>query len=57
MLYGSLLEAYVYMKGEADIIAVYEKRFAEEISRLKDLGETRENSDAYRSGFPRRMRT
>ena len=45
------------MKGEADIIAVYEKRFAEEISRLKDLGETRENSDAYRSGFPRRMRT
>ena len=57
MLYGSLLEAYVYMKGEADMVAVYEKRFAEEISRLKDLGETRENSDAYRSGFPRRMRT
>ena len=57
MLYGSLLEAYVYMKGEADIIAVYEKRFAEEISRLKDLGETRENSDAYRQGFPRQMRT
>ena len=57
MLYGSLLEAYVYMKGEADMVAVYEKRFAEEISRLKDLGETRENSDAYRQGFPRQMRT
>ena len=57
MLYGSLLEAYVYMKGEADIIAVYEKRFAEEISRLKDLGEARENTDAYRQGLPRLPRT
>ena len=57
MLYGSLLEAYVYMKGEADMVAVYEKRFAEEISRLKDLGEARENTDAYRQGLPRLPRT
>ena len=57
MLYGSLLEAYVYMKGEADMLAVYEKRFMEEISRLKDLGEARENTDAYRQGLPRLPRT
>ena len=57
MLYGSLLEAYVYMKGEADMLAVYEKRFMEEISRLKDLGEARENTDAYRQGLPRLPKT
>ena len=57
MLYGSLLEAYVYMKGEADMLAVYEKRFMEEISRLKDLGEARENTDAYSQGLPRLPRT
>ena len=57
MLYGSLLEAYTFMKGEPDVIALYEKRFMEEISRLKDFAESRENSDAYRQGLPRRPRT
>jgi len=36
---------------------LYEKRFMEEISRLKDLGEARENSDAYREGLVKRPRT
>ena len=45
------------MKGEADVIQLYERRFMEEVSRLKDLGEARENADAYRQGLPRRART
>tara|TARA_R110000796_G_scaffold95988_4_gene201426 strand:- start:567 stop:1421 length:855 start_codon:yes stop_codon:yes gene_type:complete len=57
MLYGSLVEAYIFMKGEPDMMQLYEKRFMEEISRLKDLGEARENADAYRQGLPRRPRT
>ena len=57
MLYGSLSEAYIFMKGEADMMQLYEKRFMEEVSRLKDLGEARENADAYRQGLPRRART
>ena len=57
MLYGSLSEAYIFMKGEADIMQLYERRFMEEVSRLKDLGEARENADAYRQGLPRRART
>ena len=57
LLYGSLFEAYTFMKGEQDIIALYEKRFMDGLSRLKDLGEARENSDGYRRGLPSRPRT
>ena len=57
LLYGSLIEAYTFMKGEPDIIGLYESRFAESLSRLKDLAEARENSDAYREGLPERPRT
>lgn len=57
LLYGSLVEAYTYMKGEQDMMQLYEQRFAQEIQRLKDLGEARENSDAYRRGLPDRPRT
>lgn len=57
LLYGSLVEAYTYMKGEQDLIALYQQRFAEEVQRLKDLAEARENSDAYRRGLPQRPRT
>lgn len=57
LLYGSLYEAYTYMKGEADVLANYEKRFIENLSRLKDLAEARENTDAYRTGLPSRPRT
>ena len=44
------------MKGEADVIQLYERRFMEEVSRLKDFGESRENNDAYRQGLPRRQK-
>jgi len=57
LLYGSLYESYIFMKGEPDVLTLYEKRFNEELMRLKDLGEARENADAYRQGLPRRART
>jgi hypothetical protein len=57
LLYGSLVEAYTYMKGEADMMQQYEKRFTDQLMRLKDLGEARENEDAYRVGLPRAQRT
>jgi len=50
MLYGSLLEAYTYMKGEQDLVALYEKRFGEAIMGLKMLGEAKEVTDEYRTG-------
>ena len=57
LLYGSLVEAYFFMKGETDVLAQYEKNFTFYLSRLKDLGEARENTDGYRAGLPARPRT
>jgi len=57
LLYGSLIEAYTFMKGEADIMKMYSERFIESLVRLKDLGEARENDDANRQGLPRRARS
>jgi len=50
LLYGSLMEAYVFMKGEQDLQVLYEKRFGEAIMGLKMLGESREVTDEYRTG-------
>ena len=50
LLYGSLVEAYTYMKGEADIMAAYNKRYEEAMILLKRLGDGMERRDAYRSG-------
>ena len=50
LLYGSLLEAYTYMKGEADVIAGYQKRYDESMALLKQLGDGKNRQDAYRSG-------
>ena len=50
LLYGSLIEAYTYMKGEADVLQNYEKRFAEAIASLKMFGESKEVTDQYRTG-------
>ena len=57
ILFGSLVEAYIYMKGEQDVLAMYEQRFEEALMRLKDLAEARENNDAYRKGLPTQERT
>lgn len=51
MLYGSLVEAYIYMKGEADMMALYDKRFNESMIGLKLLGEAKEVTDEFRTGM------
>jgi hypothetical protein len=50
LLYGSLVEAYTYMKGETDMMALYAQRYAEALNMAKRLGDGLERSDAYRSG-------
>jgi hypothetical protein len=50
LLYGSLLEAYTFMKGEKDIIDGYQKRYDEAMLMLKQLGEGKNRQDMYRSG-------
>ena len=57
LLYGSLVEAYIFMKGEGDMLQQYEKRFMDQLGRLKDFGEARENDDAYKLGLPRAPRS
>jgi len=53
LLYGSLVEAYTYMKGEADIIGLYDTKYKEALALAKRLGDGLERSDAYRSGQAR----
>lgn len=50
LLYGALLEAYTFMKGEQDVIGVYQKRYDEALAMLKQLGEGKNRQDMYRSG-------
>ena len=50
LLYGSLVEAYTFMKGEADIIAGYNQKYMEALGLAKRLGDGMERQDAYRSG-------
>lgn len=50
LLYGSLVEAYTYMKGEQDLIALYDTKYKEALALAKRLGDGLERSDAYRSG-------
>jgi len=50
LLYGSLREAYIFMKGEADVLEMYEKKYAEGMGRLKMLGDGKNRRDAYRDG-------
>jgi hypothetical protein len=50
LLYGALLEAYTYMKGEPDVLAQYQKRYDESMFLLKQLGDGKDREDAYRSG-------
>jgi len=57
MLFGSIVEAYTFMKGEPDVLKTYNDKFIEALSRVKDYAEARENSDAYRKGLPERPRT
>jgi hypothetical protein len=50
MLYGALVEAYIYMKGEPDMMALYNQRFQESLMALKNFGEAKEVTQDYRVG-------
>lgn len=50
LLYGSLVEAYTYMKGETDMMTLYNTKYTEALAQLKRLGDGLERNDAYRKG-------
>jgi len=50
LLYGSLVEAYTFMKGEPDMLALYNGKYTEALALAKRLGDGMERQDAYRSG-------
>ena len=50
LLYASLVEAYTYMKGEQDMMGLYNQKFMEALALAKRLGDGMERQDAYRSG-------
>jgi hypothetical protein len=53
LLYGSLVEAYTYMKGEADMVTLYDSKYKDALQLAKRLGDGLERRDAYRSGQAR----
>ena len=50
LLYGALVEAYTYMKGEQDVVMQYEKLYQNALGLLKMLGDGKDRRDAYRNG-------
>jgi hypothetical protein len=50
LLYGSLVEAYTFMKGEQDLLALYDGKYKEALGLAKRLGDGLERGDAYRDG-------
>ena len=50
LLYGALVEAYTYMKGEQDMMALYDGKYKEALGLAKRLGDGLERQDAFRSG-------
>jgi len=50
LLYGSLLEAALFMKSDADTMTVYKSRYDDAMAELKQLGDGKNRQDAYRSG-------
>ena len=54
LLYGSLMEAYTFMKGEPNLLQLYNQRFVESIQWLKNLGEGEQTRDQYRYDRVRR---
>jgi len=50
LLYGAIVEAYTFMKGEQDMMALYDGKYKEALAMAKRLGDGLERQDAYRSG-------
>ena len=57
LLYGTLVEAYTFMKGEKDLLDLYNDRYLESIARLKNYAEGRNYSDSFREGLVRQRQT
>jgi hypothetical protein len=57
LLYGSLVEAYTFMKGETDLITLYNTKYNEALALAKRLGDGMEKQDQYRSGAYRQAVT
>jgi hypothetical protein len=53
LFYGTIVEAYTFMKGEEDMMVLYNTKYSEALSQLKRLGDGLERQDAYRSGQAR----
>ncbi len=51
LLYGSLVEAYTFMKGEPDMIALYTQQLQMALAGMKQFGENKEVTDQYRTGM------
>jgi hypothetical protein len=56
LLYGTLVEAYTYMKGEPDLLALYETRFMEAVGQAKVVGDGKLRTDDWRNAPPLEMR-
>ena len=50
LLYGSLVEAYTFMKGEQDMMQLYDTKYKEALALLKNLGDGKQRADTYRDG-------
>jgi hypothetical protein len=50
LLYGSLVEAYTFMKGEMDLMGIYDGKYKEALALLKNFGDGKQRGDAYRDG-------
>ena len=50
LLYASLIEAYTFMKGEVDMMVLYNQKFQEALVGVKMLGEAKDTTDEYRTG-------
>jgi hypothetical protein len=57
LLWGSITEAYIYLKGEADLIQTYQAKFQEALAELKQLVDGKDRGDTYRRGQVRDMVT
>jgi hypothetical protein len=57
LLWGTLVEAYIYLKGEPELIQTYQAKFQEAMAELKQLGDGKNRGDTYRKGQVRDMVT
>jgi hypothetical protein len=50
LLYGTICEAFVYMRQESDMVKLAQDRYVQAIALLKNLGDGKQRADAYRDG-------